>query len=132
MVLIMSNEELEKVMIGLDKFPVVRVSDTLKRALDSMTSFGLGFACIVNEDGILEGVLTDGDLRRILLTRQNPLPALLVTDAIQFSGRSPKTIGSGASIQDCIDSMKKNHIADLPVISNQNKLIGVVHFHDLI
>jgi CBS domain-containing protein len=128
----MLNKDLEKVMIGLEKFPVVGVSDTLKKALDSMTSFGLGFACIVNEQGILAGVLTDGDLRRILLTRQNPLPALLVTDAIQFSGQSPKTIGSSASLQDCIDSMKKYHVADLPVISNENKLIGVVHFHDLI
>jgi len=132
MVLIMSNNELEKVMIGLEKFPVVGVSDTLKKALDSMTSFGLGFACIVNEQGNLVGVLTDGDLRRILLTRQNPLPALLVTDAIKFSGQSPKTISSSASIRDCLDSMKKNHVADLPVVSNENKLIGVVHFHDLI
>lgn len=132
MVLTMSSNELAKVMIGLDKFPVVSVADSLKRALDAMTRFRLGFACIVNDQGTLIGVLTDGDLRRLLLTRQNPLPALLVTEAIEFSGKSPKTIGNNASIRECLQSMKQNQITDLPVISSENKLIGVVHFHNLI
>lgn len=128
----MSNNGLEKVIIGLNDFPVIGVADSLKKALDAMTRFRLGFACIVNDQGVLIGVLTDGDLRRLLLSRQNPLPALLITEAIEFCGKSPKTIGDSASTQECLESMKQYQVTDLPVVSTENKLIGVVHFHNLI
>jgi CBS domain-containing protein len=130
--LTMSNKKVSELMIGMNDFPVIQESDSLKKALDLMTKFGLGFACIVDEAGKLIGVLSDGDLRRLLLTRQNPLPALLVSKALEFSGRKPISIDSNASAVDCLTAMKKYRVSDLPVVSDANELIGVIHFHDLI
>jgi CBS domain-containing protein len=130
--LTMSNKTVSDLMMGINNFPLIHESDSLKKALDSMTKFGLGFACIVDEAGKLIGVLSDGDLRRLLLTRQNPLPALLVNKALEFSGKKPISIFSSTSTEDCLATMKKYRVSDLPVVSDQNVLIGVVHFHDLI
>lgn len=128
----MSNKTVSDLMIGIDNFPLMHESDSLKKALDSMTKFGLGFACIVDEAGKLIGVLSDGDLRRLLLNRQNPLPALLVNKALEFSGKKPISIFPSTSTADCLATMKKYRVSDLPVVSDQSVLIGVVHFHDLI
>ena len=128
----MSNKTVSELMIGINSFPLIHESDSLKKALDSMTKFGLGFACIVDASDKLIGVLSDGDLRRLLLTRQNPLPALLVNKAHEFSGKKPISIYSTASADDCLAVMKKYKVSDLPVVSDQNVLIGVIHFHDLI
>jgi arabinose-5-phosphate isomerase len=130
--LTMSNKKVSELMIGMNDFPLIHESDSLKKALDSMTKFGLGFACIVDEAEKLIGVLSDGDLRRLLLTRQNPLPALLVNKALDFSARKPVSIHASASSDDCLAMMKKYRVSDLPVVSEANVLIGVIHFHDLI
>jgi CBS domain-containing protein len=130
--LTMSNKTVSDLMMGIDNFPLIHESDSLKKALDSMTKFGLGFACIVDDAGKLIGVLSDGDLRRLLLNRQNPLPALLVNKALEFSGKQPISIFSSTSTEDCLATMKKCRVSDLPVVSDQHVLIGVVHFHDLI
>ena len=130
--LTMSNKKVSELMIGMNDFPLIQASDSLKTALDSMTKFGLGFACIVDGADKLIGVLSDGDLRRLLLTRQNPLPALLVSKALEFSGRKPVSIDFSASADDCLAAMKTNRVSDLPVVSDANVLIGVIHFHDLI
>ena len=128
----MSNKRVLDLMIGLTDFPLISDSDSLKKALDSMTKFRLGFVCIVNKSGQLVGVLTDGDLRRLLLTKQNPLPALLINKALEFSQGNPVSVNSSALIHDCLAVMKKNKVSDLPVITDENELIGIVHFHDLI
>ncbi len=127
----LNNDAVSSRVRGLTEIPVVQVGDTLKKALDKMTEFRLGIALIVDEGNHLLGVLTDGDLRRLLLTRQSPLPALLVTPAIEFGNKSPKFVGSDLSTQAAKEIMSREEIWDLPVIDKNGYLIGLVHRHNL-
>lgn len=118
-------------VLELARIPVINEDATLKKALDKMTEFRLGIALIVDESNHLLGVLTDGDLRRLLLTRQNPLPALLVTPAIEFGNRSPKFALADLSTDDAREIMSREEIWDLPVIDKNGTLMGLVHRHNL-
>lgn len=117
-------------MKNLDQIPILLVSDSLKKALDLMSKKKLGVACFVDDSGVLKGVLTDGDLRRLLLTRQNPLPALLVADALDFGNSAPTTANEDDEISKVRDLMNSKQIWDLPVVDSSQKLIGLVHRHD--
>ena len=126
-----NNQTVSEKMLGLGKFPVLTAKDTLKKALDEMTNHRLGIACFTNEKNELIGILTDGDLRRLLLTRQNPLPALLITPAIEFGHSTPTSIHGNQSLVEAASLMHDKQIWDLPVIDAQKKLVGLIHRHDV-
>ena len=126
-----NNQSVETRALPLGRVPVIKADATLKKALDKMTEHRLGIALIVNSDGILAGVLTDGDLRRLLLDHQSPLPELLITPAINFGTRTPCVIASSASTTEAAKVMAEKEIWDLPVVDSQGKLIGLVHRHNL-
>ena len=126
-----NNQTVSEKMLALGKFPVLTAKDTLKKALDEMTNHRLGLACFTNEKNELIGILTDGDLRRLLLTRQNPLPALLITPAIEFGHSTPTSIHGNQSLVEAASLMHDKQIWDLPVIDTQKKLVGLIHRHDV-
>ena len=126
-----NNQTVSEKMLGMDKFPVLTAKDTLKKALDEMTKHRLGIACFINESNELIGILTDGDLRRLLLIRQNPLPALLVTPAIEFGHASPTSIQGEQSLTEAATLMHDKQIWDLPVVDGSKKLLGLIHRHDV-
>jgi arabinose-5-phosphate isomerase len=126
-----NNQTVSARMLGIGKFPVLNAKDTLKKALDEMTKHRLGIACFTNDSNELIGILTDGDLRRLLLTRQNPLPALLVTSAIEFGHSSPTSIQGGQSLIEAATLMHDKQIWDLPVVDGNKKLLGLIHRHDV-
>ena len=126
-----NNQSVESRSLPLGKVPVIQADATLKKALDKMTEHRLGIALIVSSDGELAGVLTDGDLRRLLLGHQSPLPELLITPAINFGTRTPTVIASSASTTEATKVMADKEIWDLPVVDSQGKLIGLVHRHNL-
>lgn len=130
--LIMSNNQtVESRALPLSKVPVIQLDASLKKALDKMTEHRLGIALIVGSDEKLAGVLTDGDLRRLLLGHQSPLPELLITPAINFGTRTASVIISSASVEDAAKLMSEKEIWDLPVVDGSGKLIGLVHRHNL-
>lgn len=112
------------------RIPIIGEKDTLKIALDLMTYNRLGICCIVKEDRELVAVLSDGDLRRLLLNNQSPLPALLVTEAVNFAQRNPVSITPHVTLEVAKNLMKSREIWDLPVVDNQNHLLGLLHRHD--
>jgi len=126
-----NNHTVSEKMLGLGKFPVLTAKDTLKKALDEMTNHRLGIACFTNEKNGLIGILTDGDLRRLLLTRQNPLPALLITPAIEFGHSTPTSIHANQSLVEAASLMHDKQIWDLPVVDAEKKLVGLIHRHDV-
>ena len=126
-----SNQSVESRLIPLSKLPLISKEDNLKKALDLMTEKRLGIALIIDSDKKLLGVLTDGDLRRLLLTRQDPLPALLVSPAITYGNRSPKSISVDTTIDLAREKMVIEEIWDLPVVSSDGVVLGLVHRHSL-
>lgn len=128
----MSNEmHVSTRMIPISKVPNIALRDNLKKALDSMTKLSLGICIIMTEEGKLEGILTDGDLRRLILTVQNPLPALLVSEAMEFGTKNPKFVFVDSLIGEAITLMDEKQIWDLPVLDSEGKVTGVLNRHNL-
>ena len=124
--------EISEVMMTADQFPVVRERDILKSALDEMDRKKLGVACVVDADQRLLGLLTDGDLRRKLLTVQKPLSALFLDDVIEHSIRRPVTILVDETLIEGLEKMEANEIWDLPVVSSTGRLMGLLHLHPVV
>jgi CBS domain-containing protein len=117
------------VMLSLDKCPLVEDTSLLKQALDAMDKYRLGVVCIVDNSQELKGILTDGDIRRILLTVQKPLAALLADDVERYKISQPIVIGRQALLKSAIELMGEKKVWDLPVVSKEGKLVGLVHLH---
>ena len=130
--LIMStNEIVSSKMIKIISFPILDENVSLKSALDSMSKYSLGVACFVNKQNQFVGILTDGDLRRLILNKQSPLPALLITSAIEFGTRSPKNIKENDTINKAIALMDESRIWDLPVLNEVGNVVGLLNRHNL-
>jgi arabinose-5-phosphate isomerase len=126
-----NNDSVVSRSLPLESIPVLGLDATLKNALDKMTQFRLGIALFVNDSNQLHGILTDGDLRRLLLIHQSPLPALLVTPALEFGTKNPISIATNTTIADAVELMNERAIWDLPIVDENKKLIGLVHRHGL-
>jgi arabinose-5-phosphate isomerase len=125
----MSIKAREK-MKKLSEIPVLEENASLKKALDLMSEKRLGIACFVDKFGVLKGLLTDGDLRRLLLTKQSPLPALLIANALSFGISKPTVAHEDDDLDKLKVLMNLKQIWDLPIIDSNNKLIGLLHRHD--
>ena len=126
-----SNLTVADVMLPLEKTPKTSGRTMLKEALELMDKHRLGIVCISDSDGALQGIITDGDIRRMLSNVQKPLAALMSDDVIVHAIRSPTTVTASTSLQDTIDIMREKQIWDLPVV-DQGKLRGLLHLHQAI
>ena len=126
-----NNVTITTVMIPIGAFPVVTEQTILKEALEEMDNFRLGVACVVNNKGHLIGILTDGDIRRKLLSVQKPLSAFFIDDAIEHAILNPIVISPSNSLYEAVVLMDKKRVWDLPVVDN-NKLVGLLHLHPVV
>lgn len=117
------------VMISLEHVPVIEENVIFKEALEEMGRKSLGIVCIVNSKNKLLGILTDGDVRRMLLQVQKPFSAFFVDDAIIHSIRSPLTITPGDTLVHAVQLMDERRVWDLPVVDAQERLVGLLHLH---
>jgi arabinose-5-phosphate isomerase len=128
----MTKITINDVLLTTDKIPVVGPKTLLKQTLEKMSEFGLGIASVVDDDGKLAGVFTDGDVRRMLLKDQKPFSALFVDDIIVHSNKTPATINIDKPLSEAIAMMEDMEIWDLPVIDSQGKLKGLLHLHPIV
>lgn len=127
-----ADRSVGEIILPLDRIAVVRPTTLLKTTLETMDRFHLGIAAVVDETGMLAGVFTDGDIRRMLLRDQKPFPALFADDIIRHVTRDPTTIRPDASLAQAIALMEKKGIWDLPVVDGSGKLLGLLHLHPAI
>lgn len=121
--------QVSDVMMPLDRIPVIGETIILKEALEEMGRSRLGIVCIVDVDGKLLGILTDGDIRRKLLKVQKPFSALFVDDALDHAIRSPKTTRPNDTLVHAVDLMGQKQVWDLPVVDDLGTLVGLLHLH---
>ena len=114
------------VMIPKDSFPIVLEKTFMKEMLVAMDKFHLGIVCIVSREGLLKGILTEGDIRRILLKVQKPFSALMVDDVDNFKITNPVTISPNETLINSVKLMVENSVWDLPVIDDNYKLLGLM------
>lgn len=106
--------------------PEVGPDDSLTQVIIEMTSKRLG-ATVVTDNGQLLGIITDGDLRRMLMK----YPDIEQVKASQIMTSNPKTIGDEALVVDALHKMRENSITQLPVM-HDGKYLGIIHLHDVL
>ncbi len=120
------------------ELPAVRIDATFQDLLAEIEAKHLGMACIVDESGGLVGVLTDGDLRRLLIRGDSPhgrtLPELL-----RLSRRGPSdppllcsAVRPYTPVVECRNIMERSHITHLVVTGDDNRPLGVIRMHDIV
>ncbi|NWO56973.1 MULTISPECIES: KpsF/GutQ family sugar-phosphate isomerase [Chromohalobacter] len=120
--------KVEDLMHQGDRLPRVALGSPLRDALLEITRQGLGFTCVLDEDGRLAGVYTDGDLRRTL-DHHDDLRQLRVDDVMTHGG---KTIRPQLLAAEAVKIMEDNRITALAVVDDQGHPVGVLHMHDLL
>ena len=110
-----------------DALPRVPPSATMSEVIYEMSRKALGMTTIV-DDGKLLGLISDGDLRRLL--EQHGKHALDLS-AAQCMTRNPQTIGPEEFAIAALEVMERRKITSLPVVDAEGRLLGVVHLHDL-
>jgi len=111
-----------------DDLPLVAVGAPMKDVVYEMSKKRLGITGVVDRDGRLAGVVSDGDLRR-LLEREGE--GAWGTDAAGAMNRAPKTIASGAFATEALRLMEERKITSLFIVGEDGRPKGIVHLHDL-
>jgi len=111
-----------------DAIPQVTEQARLSEALVEMTKKGLGMTSIVDADQHIVGIFTDGDLRRALDQEINVHTTLI--SAIMT--RNYKTARPGSLAAEALQLMQEYKINALPIIDEENKLLGTLNMHDLL
>ncbi|MBI1823168.1 MAG: KpsF/GutQ family sugar-phosphate isomerase [Nitrospirae bacterium] len=118
----------KEVMHLMPQIPIVQEGSSLKEALFEMTRKKMGMTTVTNASGQLTGVITDGDLRRLLEKEEK----IFEKKAREVMSHHPKVIQENELAAKAIQIMEKHAITVLPVLNEKDQLAGVVHLHDLL
>ena len=111
-----------------DDIPLVNKDATMKEMILIMTSKRLGCVVIKDENGKIAGIFTDGDLRRLAEQNQE----LFSYRALDVMIKNPKAIAQSAVLDAGLAIMEKHSISQLPTVDENQKLIGIIHLHDIL
>jgi arabinose-5-phosphate isomerase len=110
-----------------DAIPRVLETTRMPDAIYEMTRKSLGMTVVTDGEGILRGVISDGDLRRLLQTSPDPLKLT----AGQVMSKTPQTIAGDELATVALAKMEAMKITSLVAVDSDSRVIGVVHVHDL-
>ena len=120
--------QIKEIMFTGEKIPAVSVDASIKDVILEITSKRLGTTCVIDELGILKGIITDGDLRR-LLERTLEIKNLKASDILT---KNPKVMRQEYLASFALQQMENYKITTLIIVDDSHKPIGIVHLHDLI
>lgn len=120
--------QVDELMVKGDAIPRVGLDVLLRDAIMEITTKRLGCTCVVNADGTLAGLITDGDLRR-LLQKTNDISNIKAADVMT---RKPKTLSPGTLAVVAIQEMESYNITQIVIVDDRSRPVGVIHLHDLV
>jgi arabinose-5-phosphate isomerase len=116
------------IMRSGERIPVVGFDATLAEALLEISRKGLGMTAIVDESGRVQGIYTDGDLRRSLEKNLD----FKSTAISEVMSRHPRCIGPDAMAAEAVQLMEQYNISQMLVVDAEKKLVGALNMHDLL
>ncbi|MEN8746751.1 MAG: KpsF/GutQ family sugar-phosphate isomerase [Polaribacter sp.] len=115
-------------LIKDNQVPHVSENDSIAKVIVEISEKRLGVTAVVDAKNTIVGIITDGDIRR-MLSKTTKIDSFTAKDIM---GNKPKTISSDAMAVEALERLENNNISQILVTDNANKYIGVVHLHDLI
>jgi arabinose-5-phosphate isomerase len=107
--------------------PQVTTQATLKEVIVEITQKRLGVTVVLDEKEQITGIITDGDLRR-MLEKSDDLGAVRAKDILSAN---PKTIDPSVLVVEALDVLRNNDISQL-VVAENGRYLGILHIHDLV
>ncbi len=117
-----------EVMLKGDDIPVIEEDRSLQEAVSVLNSKNLGAVIIRTGDDRVSGIITDGDIRRLMISDRNPHEL----KAGEVMTGDPKIIDENLLAADALSIMQRHEVTILPVCNNQYRLTGILHLHDLL
>jgi len=114
-------------LIENNQIPKVNVSDSIAKVIVEISERRLGVTAVLENKKIV-GIITDGDLRR-MLSKTTDINHFTAKDIM---GKNPKTVQENAMAIEALEKLESNNITQILVVDAQEKYIGIVHLHDLI
>ncbi len=121
-------QRVENLMHAGDALPRVSSAAKMPEVIYEMSKKGLGMTTVVEEGGRLAGIVTDGDLRRLMQKRGGEVLGLAAADCMT---RNPVTIGPREMASAALKLMEERKITSVVVADEQRRVLGVLHVHDL-
>lgn len=122
------NYRVSDIMIKESNYAVVRFDVKLKDAIIEMSGKASTIVTFVDENSNLRGIVTDGDLRRLLERGED----IYSRDAVEVMTKSPKCVYEDEMAIDAMSEMISNRFSAMPVLSRQNTLVGIIALQDIL
>ena len=120
--------KIKEVMLTGDRIPFVARDQTVRETIFEINKKKLGASLVVDDNLILLGIVTDGDIRRALL-HWNKIMELKVG---KMMSTAPKMIDEEKNVSEAVSLMEHNAITVLPIVDKLKRVIGIVHLHGLL
>jgi arabinose-5-phosphate isomerase len=115
-------------MADTEAIPIVADTVTVEEAINEMTSHRMGVTFITDAQGRLVGILTDGDLRRVLQAHREPLSVPVKS----VMGANPRYIDAETPAIDAMRLMEDHQITLLAVVDDEMRPVSAIHMHELV
>lgn len=120
--------KVQEIMFTGDKVPIVSTGQKMREVIREINRMQLGAALVVKKDNVLVGIVTDGDIRRALMTHDSifeiPVDDMMTKD--------PKTLSPGSLASQALSIMEEHEITVLPIVNPARKVRGILHLHDIL
>jgi arabinose-5-phosphate isomerase len=120
--------KVEDIMLTGESIPQVVSGTDIGAALDIMNRKKLGVLLVLSADERLMGILTDGDLRRMIINKINMYEHKLES----LIKQNPKTVKAKSALYEALNIMEIHQITVLPVVLENEKVCGILHLHDIL
>ncbi|MBU1904064.1 MAG: CBS domain-containing protein, partial [Proteobacteria bacterium] len=120
--------KVKEIMLTDEHIPIVPVGSKVGQAIDEINAKKIGATLVCGKDQTLEGIISDGDLRRALMNKKN-IRRVKVEEIMSLS---PKTIDENETSIEALGLMEAHAITHLVVVDEQRRVKGIVHLHDLL
>ncbi len=115
-------------LVKNNDIPKVLSTDVVTKVIIEISEKRLGVTAVIDPDNKIEGIITDGDIRR-MLSKTTKIDELT---AVDIMSKNPKTIDINAMAVDALDALENNSITQILVTDESKNYVGVIHLHDLI
>ncbi|MGE4318093.1 MAG: SIS domain-containing protein [Deferribacterales bacterium] len=120
--------KVEDLMHTGDRLPVTSIDKKVSDAVFMMSAKGFGCTAVVDDKGVLAGIITDGDLRRGLEKHENLFSMNIKDLQIKY----PKVIDKNSLAAKALSIMEQFSITSLFIVDSETRPVGIIHLHDLL
>lgn len=119
---------IKDLMISGKSVPSVKEGTPMPIAVAEIDRGGLGTTLVAGPGNTLRGIITDGDIRRMVVSGR-PLAQLTVEDVMS---NNPRTLKADAPACDALNTMEQHQITVLPIVNDAGEIQGILHLHDIL